>query len=101
VIPVDECDVDRGDVRQHVVADVAVEDVSPREALLVLGRVEFRNRIDHVQLGVRPEPFQHERGRLTAQGPDLDDPLGARGLEHRPDHAFPERIHASGCPALA
>ena len=59
-------------------ADVAVEDVAPGELLLVLGRVELRHRVDDVQLGVGPEPLEHQRRRLTAERADLDDAARAR-----------------------
>ena len=101
VIAVDERDVDRRQLRQHVVADVAVEDVATGEPLLVLGRVELGDRIDHVELGVGTEPFEHQRGRLSAQRADLDDAPRARRLEHRPDHAVPERVHATARASCA
>ena len=96
VIAVDERDVDRRQRRQHVVADVAVEDVPAGELLLVLGGVELGHGVDHVQLGVGPEPLEHQRGGLTAQGADLDDAARASRLQDRPDHAIPERIHTTG-----
>ena len=96
VVAVDERDVDGRKLRQHVVADVAVEDVAAGELLLVLGRVELRDRVDHVQLGVGSEPFQHERRGLAAQRADLDDPPRSRRLQYRPDNALPERIHRLG-----
>ena len=40
---------------QHVVADVAVEEVAAGEAALVLGGVELRHRVDHVELRLRAE----------------------------------------------
>jgi hypothetical protein len=101
VIAVDERDVDRGERRQHVVADVAVEDVAARELLLVLGRIELGHRVDHVQLGVGPEPFEHQRSGLAAQCPDLDDAARAGRLQDRPDHPIPERIHATGRASCA
>ena len=96
VITVDERDVDRRERREHGVAHVTVEDVATRELLLVLGRVELGHRVDHVQLGVGSEAFEHQRRRLAPQRADLDDPPRARRLHQRPDHAIPERIHPSG-----
>ena len=45
---------------QHVVADVAVEDVAARERALVLGGIELGHRVDDVQLGLGPEALEHQ-----------------------------------------
>ena len=79
-----------------IVADIAVEDVAAGELLLVLGRIELRDRVDDVQLGLGSEAIQHEGSGLAAQRADLDDPPGSRRPQYRPDNAFPERIHRLG-----
>jgi hypothetical protein len=95
VVAIDQGGVHRRERRQHVVADVVVEDVAATEAGLVLGRVEGGHRIDHVQLGVRAEVIEHELGVLAPQGTDLHDPPGPCRVEDRRDHGLPEGEHPS------
>ena len=85
-----------GSVGEDVVAEVAVEDVPTGELPLVLGRVELGHRVDHVQLGVRPEPVEHQHRRLAAQRADLDDASDACRFEHWGDRDLPERKHDGG-----
>jgi hypothetical protein len=96
VITVDQRNVHGWQIRQHVVAQITVKDVPARETLLVLGRVEFGDGIDDVQLGLRAQSLQHQHSGIAAQRADLDDPARARRLQDRPDHGLPERIHLSG-----
>ena len=50
VVAVDQRRVHRRQLREHVVGDVAVEVVAAGEAALVVGGVELRHRVDHVDL---------------------------------------------------
>ena len=93
VVAVDERDVGRWQRRQHVVADAEMEDVPTGEGLLVLGRVELRQRIDHVELAVRAEPVEHAHGRLAPQRADLDHAPGVHRFDERGDDVVPEGKH--------
>ena len=93
MVAVDERGIHGIQVREHLEAQRPVEDVAAREGPLVLRGVELRGRIDHVELGSRSEALEHLHGRLAAERTDLDDPLGAGGLEHRCDGDIPEREH--------
>ena len=95
VVTVDERRIHGGEVRQHVVADVAVERVPAGEPLLVFGGIECGRRIDDVQLRVGAEAIEHEHRRLAAERADLDDTLGADGVEGRSDDDLPEGVHES------
>ena len=99
VVAVDQRDVDRRQLRQHVVADVAMEDVATGEALGVLGRVEHRHRVDHVQLGVGAERVEHPDGRLAPQRADLDHALGP-GCDAAPAPRLVSRTGTSRLPSL-
>ena len=72
---------------------IAVEVVAAWEPPLVLGRIELRHRVDHVDLGLRPEQVEQLHRRLAPEGADLDHPLGAGGAEDGRDDLVPERIH--------
>ena len=100
MVAVDEGDVHRREVAEHVDAEGAVEHVPAREALLVLGGVEVGERVDDVELGLGAEAVEHQLGVLAAEGTDLDDAPGAGRLDDRGDDVVPEREHA-GSAALS
>ena len=81
MVAVDQRRVDRRQLGQHLVADRPMEVVAAGEAALVLGGVELRHGVDHVDLGLRPEQVEQLHSRLALQGADLDHPLGAGGAE--------------------
>ena len=87
-----------GSVAEHVQAEVPVEHVLAAEALLVLVRIEVRDRVDHVQLDVGPEAIEHQLRVLAPQRADLDDAPGAGRLEDGCDRNLPERKHLACAP---
>ena len=73
MIAVDQREVERRCIGQHVEAQVAVEHVAARKPLFVLGGIELGKRVDDVQLGLGAECVEREDRGLAPQGADLDD----------------------------